>query len=176
MPWCNARSTHSKHNDMKEKNKFCSVQYSDSASDYATSVAPDSINDIGTGDSDVSLLIHTSFPLIDIYNRILQILGQKVHDHTKTCAAVPWHVPWPYGIFSVNPGNIWTLTGKLYFSSMISCIHWHLSDTGKGSTLQKLLSPCGFTNLTVKLAPQLKSRDSLLRRKILPEKHTLPLP
>lgn len=37
----------------------------------------------------ISLLIHISFPLIDICNRILQILRQKVHNCTKTCAAVP---------------------------------------------------------------------------------------
>ena len=37
----------------------------------------------------ISLLIHISFPLIGICNRILQILRQKVHGCTKTCAAVP---------------------------------------------------------------------------------------
>ena len=54
MPRHNARSIHAKAQQREGKNKFCSVQYSDSASDYATSIAPDSINGIGLGDSDAS--------------------------------------------------------------------------------------------------------------------------
>ena len=118
------------------------VQYSDSASDYATSVTPDSINDIGSGDSDVS------------------------SDESETAICQLYQVPclltrkWKYGPKAAY-------TGYSHATKFWKLKHWR--DASKGCmTVDSFfkVNPCYIVYLKLKLTFSQKNRvaDQLMSR------------
>ena len=98
----------------------------------------------------ISLLIHISFPLIDICNRIPQIFGRKVHNCTKTCATVPWHVWYlDHMTFFLEILEVYGFLQVSYISH-----HWFLVFTDIFPT-QERAQPCRncFCHVAVQISP-----------------------